>query len=67
MSYAVGTNASPPVAAEVDTRPADLIERDFTAAAPNTKWVADLTYVSTWSGFAYVAFVIDVFSRFIVG
>jgi putative transposase len=55
------------VAAEVDSRPADLIERDFTAAAPNTKWVADLTYVSTWSGFVYVAFVIDVYSRFSVG
>jgi putative transposase len=55
------------VSAEVDTRPADLVECDFTAAAPNTKWVADLTYVSTWSGFVYVAFVIDVFSRFIVG
>jgi putative transposase len=55
------------VAADLDTRPADLIERDFTAAAPNMKWVADLTYVSTWSGFVYVAFVIDVFSRFIVG
>jgi len=53
--------------AEVTQRPADLVERDFTAAAPNTKWVADLTYVSTWSGFVYVAFIIDVFSRFIVG
>jgi putative transposase len=55
------------VAAEVNTRPADLVERDFTADAPNTKWVADLTYVSTWSGFVYIAFVVDVFSRFIVG
>ncbi len=55
------------VTAERDTRPADLVERDFTAAAPNMKWVADLTYVSTWSGFVYVAFVIDVYSRFIVG
>jgi putative transposase len=52
---------------ETDTRPADLVKRDFTADVPNAKWVADLTYVSTWSGFAYVAFVIDVFSRFIVG
>jgi putative transposase len=52
---------------EVDTRPDDLVERDFTASAPNTLWVADLTYVSTSSGFVYVAFVIDVFSRFIVG
>jgi putative transposase len=55
------------VSAEVDTRPADLVERDFSADAPNMKWVADLTYVSTWSGFVYVAFVIDVFSRSIVG
>jgi putative transposase len=52
---------------EVDTRPDDLVERNFTASAPNALWVADLTYVSTWSGFVYVAFVIDVFSRFIVG
>ena len=52
---------------EVDTRPDDLVERDFTAAEPNALWVADLTYVSMWSGFCYVAFVIDVFSRFIVG
>jgi putative transposase len=55
------------VPAEVGARPADLVERQFTAAAPNQVWVADLTYVSTWSGFVYVAFVIDVFSRFIVG
>jgi putative transposase len=55
------------ISAEVNTRPADLVERDFSADAPNAKWVADLTYVSTWSGFAYVAFVIDVFSRYIVG
>jgi putative transposase len=53
--------------AEVSQRPADLVERNFTAAAPNRLWVSDLTYVSTWSGFVYVAFVIDVFSRFIVG
>jgi putative transposase len=53
--------------AEVSQRPADLVERNFTAATPNQLWVADLTYVSTWNGFVYVAFVIDVFSRFIVG
>ena len=53
--------------AGVGQRPADLVERDFTASAPNQLWVADLTYVSTWSGFVYVAFIIDVFSRFIVG
>jgi putative transposase len=48
-------------------RPADLVDRDFTAAAPNALWVADLTYVATWAGIVYVAFVIDVFSRMIVG
>ena len=49
------------------SRPADLVERRFAAVAPNQLWVADLTYVATWSGFAYAAFVIDVFSRRIVG
>jgi putative transposase len=48
-------------------RPADLVDRDFTAPAPNRLWVADFTYVMTWSGVVYVAFVIDVFSRRIVG
>ena len=52
---------------EVAARPMDLVERDFTADRPNQLWVADLTYVATWSGFVYVAFVIDVFSRMIVG
>lgn len=47
--------------------PEDLIKRDFTAPAPNVRWVADLTEVATWSGKAYCAFVIDCFSRFIVG
>jgi putative transposase len=49
------------------TRPADLVARDFSATRPNQLWVADLTYVATWSGFVYVAFVIDAFSRFLVG
>jgi putative transposase len=49
------------------TRPADLVDRDFSATRPNQLWVADLTYVASWSGFVYVAFVIDAFSRFIVG
>jgi len=44
-------------------RPVDLVERDFTATAPNRLWVADFTYVMTWSGVVYVAFVIDAFSR----
>jgi putative transposase len=48
-------------------RPADLVKRDFSATRPNQLWVADLTYVATWSGFVYVALVIDAFSRFIVG
>ena len=48
-------------------RPRDLVERDFRATRPNQLWVADLTYVATWRGFTYVAFVIDVFSRRIVG
>ncbi|MCW2701573.1 MAG: ISHne1, transposase orfB, partial [Blastococcus sp.] len=42
------------------------VERNFRAPAPNMLWVADLTYVATWSGFVYVAFVMDVFSRRIV-
>ena len=48
-------------------RPTDLVERDFTATAPNKLWVSDFTYVATWSGFVYVAFIIDAFSRKIVG
>jgi putative transposase len=48
-------------------RPADLVARPFRAAAPNRLWVADLTYVKTSSGWVYVAFVLDVFSRYIVG
>jgi len=48
-------------------RPPDLVDRDFTAEAPDRLWVADLTYVRTWAGFCYVAFVEDVFSRMIVG
>ena len=55
------------VASELSPRPADLVERVFAAAAPNRLWVADITYVSTWSGFVYTAFVIDAFSRAIVG
>jgi len=49
------------------TRPADLVQRTFTAPRPNALWVADLTYVATWTGFVYVAFVIDVFARRVVG
>jgi putative transposase len=48
-------------------RPSDLVSREFTAPAPNRLWVADLTYVKTHIGWVYVAFIIDVYSRFIVG
>lgn len=48
-------------------RPADLVGRQFAPPAPNRLWVADLTYVSTWSGFAYVAFVTDAYARRILG
>ena len=48
-------------------RPADLVNRQFTAEAPNQLWVADLTYIRTWSGCCYAAFIIDCCSRLIVG
>ncbi len=48
-------------------RPRDLVDRNFTAMRPNQLWVADFTYVATWRGFVYVAFVVDVFARRIVG
>jgi len=48
-------------------RPADLVQRQFQATRPNQLWVADFTYVATWTGVVYVAFVIDVFARCIVG
>jgi putative transposase len=51
----------------VSQRPADLVERVFAAPAPNRLWVADLTYVWTRAGFVYTAFIVDVFSRAIVG
>jgi transposase InsO family protein len=47
--------------------PADLVNRQFRAPAPNVLWVSDFTYVATWQGFVYAAFVIDVFARRIVG
>lgn len=50
-----------------DTPAADLVRRDFTAPAPNQLWVADITYVPTWAGFLFLAIVLDVFSRRIVG
>jgi putative transposase len=48
-------------------RAGDLLNRDFTAPAPDRRWVADFTYVAAWSGIVYVAFVVDVYSRAIVG
>lgn len=48
-------------------RPLDLVQRQFVATRPNQLWVADFTYVATWRGFVFVAFVIDVFARRIVG
>lgn len=55
------------VSNETALRPRDLVEREFVATKPNQLWVADFTYVATWQGFVYVAFIIDVFSRAIVG
>ena len=48
-------------------RAPDLVNRDFTASRPDALWVADFTYCSTWSGVVYVAFIIDVCSRRLVG
>jgi transposase InsO family protein len=53
--------------AEADVIPLDQVNRDFTVSEPNRLWVADLSYVATWRGFVYVAFVIDAFARRIVG
>lgn len=55
------------VPADLSVRPADLVDRHFQALAPNQLWIADITYVATWSGFAYMAYVADVFSRRILG
>ncbi|WP_423296959.1 IS3 family transposase [Mycobacterium avium] len=62
-----GSKHKTTVADETHVRHPDLVDRRFYACAPNRLWVADFTYVSTWSGFVYVAFVIDAFSRRIVG
>ena len=55
------------IPAQVGERPADLVERVFAAAAPNRLWLADITYVWTVAGFCYAAFIVDAFSRAIVG
>ena len=54
------------IPAKDGTRARDLLNRDFTASAPNRVWVADFTYCRTWAGFVYVAFVVDVFAQRIV-
>lgn len=48
-------------------KPSDLVNRQFKADRPNQLWVADITYVATWGGVVYLAFVVDVLSRYIVG
>ena len=55
------------IPSKIAYKPLDLVNRKFSADQPNQLWVADITYVASWSGFVYVAFVIDVFSRYIVG
>ena len=55
------------IAAKDGVRAGDLLNRDFSAPAPNRVWVTDFTYVRTWAGFVYVAFVVDVFAQRFVG
>jgi putative transposase len=62
-----GTAKTTTIADPAAERPDDLVGRRFCPPAPNRLWVADLTYVSTWSGFAYVAFVVDAYARRILG
>jgi transposase InsO family protein len=62
-----GRKAKTTIPDDLAERPKDLVKRHFQADGPNQLWVADLTYVVTWRGFVYVAFVTDVFSRKIVG
>ena len=52
---------------EAAHKPLDLVQRQFTAAHPNSPWVAAITHVPNWSGFVYVTFVVDVYFRYIVG
>ena len=66
MPAGADSGSGPPSGTTPD-RPADLVDRQFTADGPNRLWVADLTYVKTHVGWVYVAFVVDVFSRFVVG
>jgi transposase InsO family protein len=62
-----GRRVKTTISDEMLDRPMDLVNREFQATRPNALWVADLTYVATWRGFVYVAFIIDVFARLIVG
>jgi putative transposase len=62
-----GKGARTTVPAKDGHRAGDLLDRDFTAPAPNQRWVADFTYCRTWAGFVYVAFVVDIYAQRIVG
>jgi putative transposase len=62
-----GSKRRTTIGQEAADGPADLVKRQFSAIRPNQLWVADFTYVATWAGFVYVAFVIDVFSRRVIG
>ena len=62
-----GRSCRTTVSDDAADRPADLVKRQFTATRPNQLWVADITFVATWMGFVYVAFIIDVYARRIVG
>lgn len=62
-----GRGCKTTIADDLAEKPLDLVNRQFKASSPNQLWVADITYVATWSGFVFVAFVTDVYSRYIVG
>jgi len=62
-----GSGCKTTIADELAEKPLDLVNREFVASKPDQLWVADITYVATWSGFVYVAFITDVYSRYIVG
>lgn len=62
-----GCSCRTTVSDDAADRPADLVNRQFTATRPNQPWVADITFVASWAGFVYVAFVIDIYARRIVG
>jgi transposase InsO family protein len=62
-----GRRRTTTIADEAAPQARDLLRRDFSASLPNQKWVADLTYIRTWNGFLYLAFILDCYSRLIVG